>query len=220
MKRYLLSILVLAGISMQANAQFGLSSSYQLSHHKSEITGRNAVMNGFRGGLFYDFWLNHFLVFEPGVMYSYGSNIRTGYNSAGVPVVRNAADAVTEHYLHIPMQAKVVLPVGAVTSVSLYFGPTIALALSVPEGYSRSGMMLGGGAGLDLGPVSLKAGYDLGAGYRGALCIGLTYSFGDGFGYGYAPRGGRSARTPGRRYTPRHPEPVYVPGGAMPGRRI
>jgi len=160
--RILLAMLSLA-LSTQAFAQLGMTSGYQLTHFSpSEST----VLHGFRGGLIYNLPLFGGFSIEPGVLYSFGTNAKWDHSDPSNPVVINADSKLDEHFIHVPVHAKLHIPLGADVAWVLYGGPTFAFGIKTIDGHGKNDTMASVGTGIEFGPVVLHAGYDHGLGNR------------------------------------------------------
>jgi len=181
-KVYIILALLL-GISSQAMAQIGLTAGYQLTHF---TPGEQPVLHGFRGGLIYNVPLLGGISVEPGLLYAFGTNAEMDNTDPSNPVVINADTKVDEHYLHIPVHAKLRIPLQQDVAFIAYGGPTFAIGFKVPEGHTGRDTMIGAGAGFEFGPVIMHAGYDrglhnrladasLGTVHRGTFHVGISF---------------------------------------------
>jgi len=181
----ILFVILCLGLTTRAAAQFGMTSGYQLTHFSpSEST----VLHGFRGGLIYNLPILGGLSIEPGVLYAFGTNAKMDHTDPSNPVVLNPDTKLDEHFIHVPVHAKLRISLSPDVAWILYGGPTFAFGIKTIEGHKKRDLMAGVGTGVEFGPVIMHAGYDYGLGNRledssssslrrGCFHVGISFYF-------------------------------------------
>jgi len=164
MRKIRLVIVVLALLSTtQVFAQLGLTFGYQLTHFTPAET---ETLHGFRGGLIYNLPLLGPLSIEPGVLYSLGTNTKYDNTDPTNPQIINTDTKINEHFIHIPVHAKLRIQLQPETAWVIYGGPTFAFGVKPVSGHKKNDKLIGVGTGIEFGPVLMHAGYDYGLGNR------------------------------------------------------
>ncbi len=186
MKRFRIFLVLLClGFSTQLFAQLGMTTGYQLTRLSSS---ESVTLHGFRGGLIYNLPILGGISIEPGILYAFGTNAQMDHSDPSNPIVINADSKLDEHFIYIPVHAKLQIPLSPETAWVFYGGPTFAFGIKTLDGQKKNNLMVGIGTGFDFGPVTLHAGYDYGLGNRlqdaslgtvrrGCFHVGVSFYF-------------------------------------------
>lgn len=127
--------------SADAFAQFGIEAGYLNSRYRSksgkEVT-ESEPLNGFNVGLTYNFNIVAGLSVQPGLTYSYLTDMEESTDLGFTRKGRNS-----EHYLNVPVRLQYEFDILPFLDLKVFTGPTFSLGLAGYLRYDISGSILG-----------------------------------------------------------------------------
>lgn len=176
MKKVILSIATLTGLTMAAQAQVkfapevGLNMTTMKNTNDITTTTSNSLI-GLRAGVNVELPFNQLISLEPGLFYS----MKGGENT-----FMSATTTTTLNYLEVPVNLKVNLPLGIAGKVFAYAGPHIAYAVSgqTKSGSLSSDIKFGDKSG-ETNPIDF--GGQVGVGYQLPFGLYARVQYGMGF---------------------------------------
>lgn len=172
MKKLILSLGLLAGVSVAAQAQsikYGVKAGASLTNFTGSGSGDSKNLFGFNGGLIANFGINDAFSIQPEILYS-----MKGAKQSGTISGISYEDRFRIHYIDVPVLARI-------NADGLFFelGPQIGFAVSANETLEASGQSQSQDIKSSINTVDF--GYAAGLGYQLANGPGIGLRYNGGF---------------------------------------